>query len=161
MITIFLINQQTDLHCGCKNFHSHQQWRSTSLVQHPSQCELSLLLLTLAILTEIRWNLKVHLICISLITKIIELFFKRFSNISIFLYCEFSIYTLGLLLWNFWDIYIYIYMLNISPQSDERPWKGAANWLVSHSMLSLPSKDYQHTYDTTHNGLDSPLSVTY
>ena len=57
---------------GCTNLHSHQQWISVLLTPHPLQHRLSLVFLILAILTGVRWYLKVVLICISLIAKEVE-----------------------------------------------------------------------------------------
>lgn len=45
--------------------------------------ELSLVLLIVAILTGVRWNLKATLICISLMAKDVQRFFKCFSDIEI------------------------------------------------------------------------------
>jgi hypothetical protein len=54
------------------------------LFLHP-QHELPLEYLILANLTDVRWNLRVILTCISLMTKDIEHFFKCFSAIKRFL----------------------------------------------------------------------------
>jgi hypothetical protein len=62
---------------------SHQQWRSVPLSQHPLQHALSPKVLILAILTGVRWNLRVVLICISLITKNFEHFFGCFQPFKI------------------------------------------------------------------------------
>jgi hypothetical protein len=51
------------------------------LSPHPRQYVLSPEVLILSILIGIRWNLRVVLICISLITKDIEHFFRCFSAI--------------------------------------------------------------------------------
>jgi hypothetical protein len=47
----------------------HQQWRSVPLSPHPRQHLLSPEILILAILTGVRWNLRVVLIRISLMIK--------------------------------------------------------------------------------------------
>jgi hypothetical protein len=58
-----------------------QQWRSVSLSLHPCQHVLSPEILILAILICVRWDLRVILICISLITEDFEHFFRCFSAI--------------------------------------------------------------------------------
>jgi hypothetical protein len=70
----FLRNHQIDFQSGCTSLHSHQQWRSVLLPPHPCQHVLSLKFLILAILMDVRWNLRVILICISLMTKDAEHF---------------------------------------------------------------------------------------
>jgi hypothetical protein len=75
----FLRNRQTDYQSGCKSLQSHQQWRSVPLSPRPCQHLLSPEFLILVILTGVRWNLKVVLICISLMFKDAEHFFKCFS----------------------------------------------------------------------------------
>jgi hypothetical protein len=68
-ITNFLRNPKIDFHNGFTRVQSHQQWRSVPLSLHPLQHVLSSEVLLLAILISVRWNVRVILICISLITK--------------------------------------------------------------------------------------------
>jgi hypothetical protein len=76
-----LRNHQTDFQSGCTSFQAHQQWRSVPLSPHPHQHLLSPEFFILVFLTGIMWNLRVVLICISLISKDIEPFFRCFSPI--------------------------------------------------------------------------------
>jgi hypothetical protein len=73
----FLRNCQTDFQSGSNSLQSHQQWGSVPLSPHPCQHLLSPEFLILAILTCVKWNLRVILICVSLMTKDVEHFFFR------------------------------------------------------------------------------------
>ena len=77
----FLRNCQAEFHSGCTSLKSHQQWRSVSLSPHSHQHLLSPEFLILAILTAVRWNLSVVLICTSLMIKDAEKIFRCFSVI--------------------------------------------------------------------------------
>ena len=61
------------------------QWRSVLLAPHPHQHLLSPEFLNLAILTGLRWNLEVVLICISLMIKDVEHFFHVLLSHFVFL----------------------------------------------------------------------------
>jgi hypothetical protein len=79
-ISCFLKNCQVDFQSGCNSLQCHQQW-SVPLFPHPHKHVLSPEVLIFIILTDVRWNLKVVLICISLITEDFEHFFKCFFAI--------------------------------------------------------------------------------
>jgi len=75
----FVRNLQTDFQNVCTSLQSNQKWRSVPLSPHPCQHLLSPEFLVLAILTGVRWNLIVVLICIFHMTKDVGHLFRCFS----------------------------------------------------------------------------------
>ena len=71
----FLRSRHTDIQRGCTSLHSHQQCRSVPFSPQPLQHKLSSVALILALLTGVKWNLRVILICI--------LWWLRMLNISL------------------------------------------------------------------------------
>ena len=119
----FLRNCHTDIQRGCTNLNSHQQCRSVPFSPQPLQHKLSSMFLILAFLTGVRWNLRVVLICISLIAKDVEHFLKYLSavldssveNILFKSVLHFVIRLCVLLMTNFLSS---LYILEIRPLSD-------------------------------------------
>jgi hypothetical protein len=119
----FLSNYWKDFQSGCTSLQFHQQWRSVPLSLHPSQHLLSPEFLILAILTGVWWNLRAVLICISLMIKDVEHFFRCVSAIWYFS-VENSLCSsvLHFVMWLFdflGSIFLSsLYILDISPLSD-------------------------------------------
>jgi hypothetical protein len=76
----FLRSLHTVFHRGCSGLPFHQQcMRFLSL--HPHQHWLSVVFLVIAILTGVKWNLNVVLICISFMARDGDQFFMCFLAI--------------------------------------------------------------------------------
>jgi hypothetical protein len=71
---------------GCTSLHSHQQYMRVPFLLHPRQHLLLMVFLMMAILTGVRWNLTVVLICISFMARDGEHFFHvLFGHLDFFL----------------------------------------------------------------------------
>ena len=119
----FLRNCQTDFQSGCTSLQSHQPSRSVPLSPHPRQNLLSPEFLILAILTGVKWNLRVVLICISLMIMDVEHVSRCFSAIqySSIENCLFSSvphFLMGLFDFLESSFLSPLYILDISPLSD-------------------------------------------
>ena len=115
----FLRNRHTDIQRGCTSLHSHQQCRSVPFPPQPLQHKLSSVFLILVILTGVRWNLRVVLICISLMTKDVEHFLKCLSAI-LYSSVESSLFrsVLHFFYWIMWSIGVQFLVLCIFWKSD-------------------------------------------
>jgi hypothetical protein len=117
----FLRKSLTDFQSDCISLQSQQQWRSVPLCPHPRQHLLSPEFFILAILTGVRWNLRVVLICISLMIKDAEHFFFRcfsaiqYSSGENSLFSSEPHFLMGL--FDFLEFTFLRYILDVSPQS--------------------------------------------
>jgi hypothetical protein len=116
----FLRNHPTDFQSGCTSLQSHPQWRSVPFSPYPHQHLLSPEFLILAILTGMRWNLRVVLICISLMIKDAEHFScasQPFSFPQLRILCL-ALYPRWLFEFLESSFLSSLYILDISPLSD-------------------------------------------
>ena len=118
----FLRNHHSDFQSGFTSLQSQQQWRSVPFSPHPLEHLLSPELFILVILTCVRWNLRVVLICISLITNV-EHFFGCFRAILV-LSVENSLFSsiphFNRVIWlsGGYLLEFFVYTLDINPLSD-------------------------------------------
>jgi hypothetical protein len=106
----FLRKFQTDFQSGFSSLQSHQQRRSVPLSQHTHQHLLLPEFLILAILTGMRWNLRVVLICISLMIKDGEHFFRCFSAIQYSLFENYLFSSVPHFVMGLFDFLEYIFL---------------------------------------------------
>jgi hypothetical protein len=94
MVTLFLVflrDCHATFHSCCTNLHSHQQFRSVPFPLQPHQHLLWFVLFMTAILTGVRWNLKVVLFFISyMATNVGHFFICLLTICSSFENCLFS-----------------------------------------------------------------------
>ena len=78
----FLRNHQTVFHIGCTSLQYLQKWRSVPFLYISPKTWCILIFFILAILKGLRWNLRVVLICLSLMINDGEHFLRWFSAIQ-------------------------------------------------------------------------------
>jgi hypothetical protein len=81
VLCLDLISLQTLFQSGCISMHSHQQFTRVIFSPRRHHCLVVVVFLMMAILTGVRWNLSVVLICISFMARDSEHFFMCFLAI--------------------------------------------------------------------------------
>ena len=110
----FFRNLQTVFRSGCINVPSHQQRKKAPFSPHPLQHWLCVSFLTMAILTAVRWQLIVALICVFLMRGIEHLLMClsaiHTASLEKCLFRSFALFLIGLFVlwyWVVWAAYIF------------------------------------------------------
>ena len=86
MFPNFLRNHHNDFQSDCTSLYSHQQWRSVTLVTSLLQIKLySVFLILASLISLVKWNLRVVLICISLRLRTLSIYLSGFQPFEIHL----------------------------------------------------------------------------
>jgi hypothetical protein len=116
-----LRNLHTDFHSDCINLHSRQQCKRVLFSMLMHQHWLAFVFLIIAILTEVRWNSNVVLICISFMAKGVEHCFMYLLAICTqsFLFNSFAHLLIGLFVFLVFNFLNSLYILSTNLLSDK------------------------------------------